>query len=480
MHGIRRFRSPYLPVSPPLPGERFIIGLEKRIKGLLFQCSMCGNCLLQETAFICPLLCPKGLRNGPCGSGDADRCCVEPTRPCVWHLIYQRADWLGRLDRLLEVQAPLDWSRVGHETWVSVLATASERGLLSPIRVVREDHWWEELQLLFRDLRQPDWWQGDDLYHPPASLKPASRLQAALQRGEFVVTAEVVPPAGSGADQVRELALRLRSRIHAANVTENPMATPHMASLACCVLLAQHGVEPVLQLTGRDYNRLALQSETLGATVLGIHNVMCLTGDPPTASRGPMGELPFDLDATQMLWILRRLRDEGCFLDGRRVSNAPRFFLGAAGSPSDPHPAYEALRIEKKVNAGAQFIQTQLVYDVTTFQRWLEALDRRDLLTKVYILAGIGPLHSVKAARFLNERIPGVLVPSDLIERLEQSPSPEETGIEIALELIQQVKSLPGVSGIHIMCLGRESILPRLLDQVQVGTRARAAKQLKV
>ncbi|OGO42638.1 MAG: hypothetical protein A2W36_01540 [Chloroflexi bacterium RBG_16_58_14] len=303
-------------------------------------------------------------------------------------------------------------------------------------------------------------------------MEPASRLQAALQRGEFVVTAEIVPPTGASASPVREQALRLQGLVHAANVTENPMATPHMSSLACCALLAQHGIEPVLQLTGRDYNRVALQSEALGASALGIHNVLCLTGDPPTVGRRPAGELPFDLDATQMLWILRRLRDEGRFLDGRHVSEAPRYFLGAAGSPNDPDPAHEALRLEKKINAGAQFIQTQLIFDVATFQRWLQALDKRGLLTRVHILAGIGLLHSVKTARFLNERIPGVFVPPHLIQRLEQSPSHEETGLEIALELIQQVKALPEVSGIHIMSLGQESILPRLLEQVELGTWA--------
>ncbi|MFU8771507.1 MAG: methylenetetrahydrofolate reductase C-terminal domain-containing protein [Anaerolineales bacterium] len=459
---VRRFRSPYLPIRPAIKRERLVIALEKQIKGFLFQCSMCGNCLLQETAFICPMLCPKGLRNGPCGSGVDNRCCVEPSRPCIWHLIYKQAERLNRMDRLMEIQAPLDGERVGHETWGTVLSKARERGLLSLMGVLRGRHRREEFQRLFRDLRQPDWWQGDDHYHPPASFKPVSRLQASMKRGEFVVTAEVHPPAGAGADHVQELAHQLRGRIHAANVTENPMATPRMSSLACCLLLAQNGIEPVLQLTGRDYNRYFLQSEALGASILGIHNVLCLTGDPPIASRGPASGLPFDLDATQMLWILRRLRDERRFLDGRFVSEAPRYFLGAAGSPNDPDPAHEALRIEKKVNAGAQFIQTQLVYDVTTFQRWLQALDQRSLLTKVHILVGIGPLHSVKTARFLNERIPGVFVPPRLIERLERSLSPEQTGIEIALELIQQVKALPGVAGIHVMCLGHDSILPRL------------------
>src|SRR3990172_2175893 len=141
MSRLRRVRSPFIPLTSPPTWEWLVIGLEKQIKGALFKCSRCGNCILQETAFICPMLCPKGLRNGPCGSGASGRCCVEPTRPCVWHLIYQRAERLGRLDRLLEVQAPLDWSRVGHETWMSVCATARERGLLFPFRATRDSQW---------------------------------------------------------------------------------------------------------------------------------------------------------------------------------------------------------------------------------------------------------------------------------------------------------------------------------------------------
>ncbi len=452
---LRRFRSSFIPIHRPPPGERLTVALEKHIKGALFQCSLCGNCLLQETAFICPLLCPKGLRNGPCGSGTPDRCCVDPTRPCVWHMIYERADELGRLDRLLEVQAPLDWSHVGRETWLTVIATARERSLLSPMRAVR-DNWREQVERLFHDLRQPGWWQGDDDYHPPACSTPVSQLQMALQRGEFVITAEITPPSGADVGQVWEKALRLQNHVRAVNVTENPMATPRMSSLACCLLLPRQGIEPILQLTARDYNRFALQSEALGAAALGIHNVLCLTGDAPTIGRGPAGELPLDLDATQMLWILRRLRDERRFLDGRRVSEPPRLFLGAAASPNDPNPAHEALRLEKKINAGAQYIQTQLVYDVELLQRWLEALDGRNLLTKAYILVGIGLLHSVKTIRFLQERIPGVIIPAHLIERMERSSTPEKTGFEIALELTNKVKALPGVSGIHVMSLAKE------------------------
>ena len=228
---LRRFRKPFLPLRSPSPGERAVTAAERLIKGALFNCSMCGNCLLQETAFICPLLCPKGLRNGPCGSGTMDRCCVDPERPCVWHLIYENAERLGRLERLLEVQAPLDWSRVGHETWLTALGAASERGLLSPRRLA-DDDWRSRVDAFFQDLRQPDWWQGDDRYHPPARPQPVSRLQATLGRGEFVVTAEIAPPNGASASRFVHEAGPLRELIHAANVTQNAMSTARMSSLA--------------------------------------------------------------------------------------------------------------------------------------------------------------------------------------------------------------------------------------------------------
>ncbi len=204
----------------------------------------------------------------------------------------------------------------------------------------------------------------------------------------------------------------------------------------------------------------------LGATALGIHNLLCLSGDPPTAGRNPAGQLPYDLDATQMLWILRRMRDNSTFLDGREVDKPPDLFLGAAGSPGDPNLNYEALRLEKKINAGAQFIQTQLVYDIETLTRWLEALDRRDLLDKAHILIGIGPLRSVKVAQYMHYNIPDIEIPLSLIEKLEKSLDPQETGLEITLELIHKVRNLPGVSGIHVMALGWEKILPRLLSEV--------------
>lgn len=472
MMASKRFRSPLLPIHSPSKKERILIAMERAIKGTLFSCSMCGNCLLQETAYICPMLCPKGLRNGPCGSGSSESCCVDPSRPCVWHLIYERAEARGTLDKLLEVQAPLDWSRAGRETWGTVVAEMRTRRLLWPVGYDSIEAWRADLTKLFYDLRQPAWWRGDDQYHSPPSAEPVSQLQAALERGDFVVTAELSPPVGADAEAVRVRAARLKDYIHAANVTQNPMARARMSSMACSKLLVEEGVEPVLQLTARDTNRFGLQAEALGASAVGIHNVLCLTGDPPSNGRGPAGGLPFDLDATQMLWILRRMRDEGTFLDGRAVKGSPRLFLGTAASPGDPIPEHEARRLEKKINAGAQFIQTQLVYDVTGLERWLEALASRDLLSKAHILVGIGPLKSARVARFMREKIPDIVMPARIVHRMEQSGHPEETGVALALELIEEIRHLPGVSGIHLMSVGWESILPRLVQEAALMSKA--------
>jgi methylenetetrahydrofolate reductase (NADPH) len=373
---------------------------------------------------------------------------------------------LNRLDKILEVQPPLDWSRVGRETWGKVFSEVRHRGLLSPTNLSRKEFWRDQLQDIFKDIRQPDWWQGDAYYHPSSHEKPVSKLQASLEQGEFVITAEISPPTGANADQVRKKAASFLGVLHAANVTQNPMATARMSSLAFCQKLNEYGIEPVLQLTARDYNRLVLQSEVLGAAAMGIYNVLCLTGDTPTTGRGPAGNLPFDLDATQLLWILRRMRDNHRFLDGRTIKEPPKIFLGAAGSPNDPNPKHEALRLEKKINAGAQFIQTQLVYDSLQLERWLEALEDRDLLSKAHILVGIGPLRSTKIARFLQQRIPDISMPGSIIEQLESSSHTEDTGIEIALNLIEKIRKLPGVGGIHIMSLGWESALPRLVNAV--------------
>ena len=463
----RRFQPAYLSFRRRPAPERLLAFVERQTKGLMFGCRMCGNCLLQETAFICPMECPKGLRNGPCGGSTPESCYVDPSRPCIWHRIYERAEWMGRTDRLMEVLPPLDWSRVGRETWFEVLQGIHRRGYGEAVaslfagRERRRAYW----SGLFHEIRQPEWWQGDDRAHPAPPHRPVSKLEEKLAAGQFVVTAEVAPPLSVTPDELARTLGLLRDYIDAANFTDNPSATPRMSSLACSVIALAQGVEPVMQIAARDRTRMGLQAEVLGAAALGIRNVLCLTGDHSILGPAPQGRMDiWDLDAIQMLWILRRMRDARRFLDGRQIEYPPALFLGAAASPSASTPRIQALRELKKSHAGAQFFQSNLVFDVADFERYLEALDGAGVLGRTPFLAGITPVRNARAARAM-ALVPGVKIPPALIDRLEKSAHPEEEGLQIALEIIDKVRRLPGVGGIHIMAVGWELIVPRLVRE---------------
>jgi methylenetetrahydrofolate reductase (NADPH) len=235
--------------------------------------------------------------------------------------------------------------------------------------------------------------------------------------------------------------------------------------LACSVISLQNGLEPVMQIAGRDRTRTGFQSEVLGAAALGIRNILCLTGDHPQIGPAPHSRKDiWDLDAIQMIWLLRRMRDEGHFLDCREVKCAPQAFIGAAGSPFASTPLIQSLREEKKVNAGAQFTQTQVIFDIDGFERYLEALDKRDVLQRMNLMAGLTPVRSLKAAQAMSE-VPGIKVPASLFKRLENAADPKEESVQMTLELIQKIKALPGVHGIHFMAVGWESIVPRLIQE---------------
>ena len=464
----RRWQAAYVPFHNEPILDRVIEATERAIKGPLFGCRMCGNCLLQETAFICPMECPKGLRNGPCGGSTPERCYVDQTRPCIWYKIYERAEALGREERLLEVMPPLEWDKVGTDTWADVYRHWREVGgfkaTLDGLKLPPEDRSkaWDKF---FFEIRQPDWWKGNDQPHPAPPHDPVSHLEAKLAAGEFVVTAEIAPPLAASTDDLLKKINLLRDHIDAANFTDNPSATPRMSSLACSVLALQNGLEPVMQIAARDRTRMGLQAEILGASALGIRNVLCLTGDHSRLGPSPHGRMDiWDIDSIQMIWILRQMRDERHFLDGREIKHPPSLFIGAAGSPYAANERFQALREQKKVNAGAQFFQTNLIYDVAGFERYLEALDKRGVLGRVYLLAGVTPVRSAKAAHIMND-VPGVKIPAPLIERLEKSADAKEEGVQITLEIVDRIKHLSGVSGIHFMAVGWESIVPRLVKE---------------
>lgn len=466
----RRWQPPFMPFKKEPLGRRLLAGVEKIVKGPLFGCRMCGNCLLQETAFICPMECPKGIRNGPCGGSTEEHCYVDETRPCIWYQIYDRAFKMGREEMLLEVLPPLDWNKVGTETWGDVITQVKKvgtkkvvTGLLSGDPVKRTQIW----DSVFKPVRQPEWWQGDVEYHPPAYTEPVSLLEKKLREGEFVVTSEVAPPMTVATNKLLQNIELIKPYVTSINFTDSPSATPRMSSWACSVMAVQAGAEPVMQIAARDRTRVGLQSEVLGANALGVKNILCLSGDSMRMAPDPRGRMDIvDIDSVQMIWILRRMRDEGRYLDGRAIKFPPKIFIGAAASPYASEPKFQAIREHKKVNAGAQFFQTNLVYDPDGLEIWLNELAKRNILDKVYILVGITPLKSYKVALYMNNEVPGVFIPDQLMKRMEKAgDGASEEGVIIALELIEKVRTLQGVNGIHLMAVGWEEIVPRIVTE---------------
>ena len=467
----RRWQPAYSPFKKETFGNRALEVLEYAVKGPMFGCRMCGNCLLQETALICPMECPKGLRNGPCGGSTSEHCYVDETRPCIWYKIYERSFKYGREELLLEVLPPLDWEQVGHDAWSPVFRNIGKigvgkviSGLLSRSVETRKETW----DGIFRPVRQPDWWKGDSKYHAPAYTDPASDLERRLVAGEFVVTSEITPPLSSTTDKLIRNIKAIGPHATAVNFTDNQSAIPRMTSWACSTVAIQNGFEPVLQMSARNRSRGSVQSEIIGATALGVRNVLCVTGDSARLSPSPREKMDInDLDAIQMLWVLRRMRDEGKYLDGREIKNPPKFFLGAAASPFSSNPKFQALREQKKVNAGAQFFQTNLIFDVDGMEVWLNELAKRNVLEKAYILAGVTPIKSLKMAQKLAE-VPGVYLPKEIIQRMEaadKSGNVQEEGVQTALEIINRIKSYrgQGIHGIHLMPVGWDEIVPRIV-----------------
>lgn len=466
----RRWQPPFYPFKRESLGNRLLETVERMVKGPLFGCRMCGNCLLQETAFICPMECPKGARNGPCGGSTVEHCYVDETRPCIWYKIYERSFAMGRQEKLLEVLPPLDWDRVGTETWGDVMAQVKKLGarkvfggLVSRSVRTRAQTW----DSIFLPIREPDWWQGDSQYHAPAYTEPVSNLEWRLRAGEFVVTAEVAPPMSSATGKLIMNIQMVRPYVAAINFTDNPSATPRMSSVACSTIAVQQGAEPVMQIAARDRTRMGLQSEVIGASALGVRNILCLSGDHARMGPPPLGRSDvLDIDSIQMLWILRRMRDEGKYLDGRTIKETPKYFLGAAASPFASEPRFQAIREHKKINAGAQFFQTNLVFDPDGMEVWMDELAKRNILDKVFILIGITPLKSLKMAQFMNNEVPGVTIPEPLLKRLEAAGAGvQEEGVQIALELIEKIKGRQGIHGIHIMAVGWEEIVPRIVTE---------------
>mgnify|MGYP003973845495 FL=1 len=297
-------------------------------------------------------------------------------------------------------------------------------------------------------------------------VKSGSNLEKLLRKGEFVVTSELGPPRGASREDVEKKAELLKGYADAFNLTDCQTAMVRLSSIASGAILLDMGMEPVVQMTCRDRNRIAMQSDILGAASLGMKNLLCLTGDHQCFGDHPEAKGVFDLDSINQLDMFRQMRDEKKFQSGEELkSEEPKLFLGAAENPfADPFQ-YRAARLAKKVKAGADFIQTQIIYNVEKFEEWMSMVRAMGLHEKVSILAGVTPIRSLGMAKYMKKNVPGMDVPDELIKRLEGAEKKKAEGINICLEVIERVRQIEGVSGVHIMAVEWEEIVPEITER---------------
>ncbi len=299
------------------------------------------------------------------------------------------------------------------------------------------------------------------------NVKTPSKLEKILAAGHLAVTSECGPPRGTDPEVIVKKANLIKDHVDAINITDNQTSVTRMSSLSACIHLKLLGLEPVLQMVTRDRNRIALQSDILGAASFDIHNILCLSGDHQSFGDCPQGQNVHDLDSMQLLQTVRHMRDEGKFLGGDEIKRPPQMFAGAAANPfADPFEI-RVPRLAKKIAAGAEFIQTQCIYNLDKFEEWMRLARERGLLEKVSILAGLTPMKSAGMARYMKKRVPGMDVPDELIKRLADTPKEKQAqeGIDVCVESIQRLKEVEGIRGFHIMAIEWEEKVPEIVER---------------
>ncbi len=292
---------------------------------------------------------------------------------------------------------------------------------------------------------------------------PSSRLEALARSRRFCVTSEVVPPRSASAEPVERQARELVGYADAVNVTDNPTASAHMSPVAGVAIVARSGIEPTLQLTVRDRNRLAISADLLGGWALGARNLLCLTGDPLSVGDEPDAATVSDIDVLGLLALASTLREEARLPSGAEISDAPRYFAGVADSPlAEP---YDPARLEVKLDAGAGFVMTQIAYDLERLTEWAEVVRPRGVFERAAVFVGVAPLRSARQAHYMNERLPGVRVPDGLLRALEDAGDEAEAlGTAQCVEIVSGLQKLHGISGVHVMGLGREELVREVIE----------------
>ena len=298
-----------------------------------------------------------------------------------------------------------------------------------------------------------------------------SKLERAINSGQFVVTGELGPPKGADLTQLKHHAEGMRNHVEAYNITDNQTAIVRTSSIACGATLVQMGLEPIIQIVVRDRNRICIQSDVLGAAALGIKNILCLSGDHQKFGNEANSKGVYDIDSMQLLKGLKELRDEKKFMGGEALDGDISYFLGAVENPfADPFE-YRVDRLEKKINAGASFIQTQCIFDLDRFERFMEMVRERGLHKKIAILGGVTPMKSLGAARYMKNNVSGITIPDELVERLKGAEDKKAEGLKIAIETIERLKQIEGVAGVHIMAIAWEEMVPEIVERAGLYPR---------
>ncbi len=310
-------------------------------------------------------------------------------------------------------------------------------------------------------------------------MKDMSHLKRVLREGEFAVTAECGPPKGADPEVILKKAETLRDKVDAVNVTDNQTAIVRMSSLAACTLLKTTGLDPVLQMVVRDRNRIALQSDILGSSALGIRNILCLSGDHQSFGNQPQSMGVFDLDSIQFVQAVKTMRDKGVILGGDALDNPPQLFLGAAANPFADPLDFRVIRLAKKIEAGADFIQTQCIYNMERFEQWLSMAEDKGLTEKTHILGGVTPLKSPGMARYMKNKVSGMDIPDKLIKRMEGVPKAKqrEEGIRICVETIRKIKDMSSVKGVHVMAIEWEEVVGEIVERAGLLPRPNYDKE---